>query len=65
MESELVYTDAVLVTFIAGKYVPGDTVDIQYRHGATAEACSSAGWSAYSVPFTSLGYVQARIESTL
>jgi hypothetical protein len=65
MESELVYSDVTLVTFIVGKYVSGDTVAVKYRHGATAVACSSASWNVYSVPFTSAGFVQARIESTL
>ena len=48
-----------------GEIHVGDDVDLDYRHGITAAACQAASWNDYTVPFTSLGYVQVRLTSTL
>lgn len=61
---DCVHTGEVTVTAQINKYVAGDTVDILYRHGASAAACAAAEWSAYSAPFASLGYVQLKLERT-
>jgi hypothetical protein len=42
-----------------------DNVTLKYRHGNTIAACEAASWNTYTIPFTSLGFVQVRIESTL
>lgn len=63
MESELVYTGEVTVTLLQNEYVAGDTIDLNYRHGATSAACLAASWNDYVAPFVCLGYVQIRIES--
>jgi len=65
MVSEIVYTGITTVTLLQNNYAAGDTVLLQYRHGATEAACVAASWNTYSAPFASLGYVQIRIESTL
>ena len=63
MESEVVNTGVVDVALFQNLYAAGDNVTLKYRHGATQEDCEAAGWSAYSGQFTSLGYVQVRIEN--
>lgn len=65
MESEVVITSTLTVTLLQNNYNPGDTITLQYRHGATEAACLAASWNTYSAPFDSLGYVQVRVESTL
>jgi hypothetical protein len=66
MFSETVYTDTRTVELLQNFYDnTGDDVTLEYRHGATQGDCETAGWNSYSVPFVSLGYVQARLESTL
>jgi hypothetical protein len=66
MEGEIVDTGTYTVTIYQNKYdVSGDDVTLRYRHGATPAACLAASWNDYTVPFTSLGYVQLRLESTL
>lgn len=65
MESEVIYTGPVSVELLQNVYAAGDTVLIKYRHGATQAACEAAGWTTYSHPFVSLGFVQVRVESTL
>lgn len=61
MTSETVNTGAQLVVLLTNVYAEGDAVTVMYRHGATQPDCESAGWLAYTVPFTSLGYVQIRL----
>jgi hypothetical protein len=53
------------VTLLQNNYAVGDAIKILYRHGNSAANCLAAAWNDYTVPFTSLGYVQVRIESTL
>jgi len=66
MISEVVNTGAYTVSLFQNLYdVTGDDVDLDYRHGNTKAACEAAGWNDYTVPFTSLGYVQIRLTSTL
>lgn len=65
MISEVVFTDAYTVTLLQNTYDgTGDDVNIWYRHGATEAACLSADWNPYTVPFTSLGYVQVKMENS-
>ena len=61
MESEVVETGAVTVTLLQNVYAAGDTITINYRHGATEGDCTSAGWNLYTAPFLSLGYVQVQV----
>lgn len=63
MISEVCETGTYTVELLQNKYDAGDTVGLQYRHGATAEACAAAAWNDYSVPFMSLGYVQIKVEA--
>jgi hypothetical protein len=66
MNSDVVETGAVTVSLFQNLYDgTGDDVVLRYRHGATPAACLSASWNDYTVPFTSLGYVQARLEATI
>ena len=66
MESDIVNTGTVYVEVLQNNYdVLGDDVTLSYRHGATPNACAAAGWNSYTVPFSSLGYVQVRLDSTL
>lgn len=62
MESEITYTGTVSVTLLQNTYAAGDTILLKYRHGATQVDCLAASWNTYSVPFSSLGYVQLRTE---
>jgi hypothetical protein len=63
--SEIVDTGTVDIEITYNQYLSGDTIDLDYRHGATAIACESAGWNNYTGAFTSLGFVQVRVASTL
>jgi len=65
MISEIVDTGLQTVALYQNQYQPGDDVNLDYRHGATPNACAVASWNDYSVPFVSLGYVQIRVTSTL
>lgn len=65
MISEMVFTDTVTCELLQNNYAPGDDVDLDYRHGATAAACAAAAWQDYVAPFMSLGFVQIRVTSTL
>ena len=65
MISEVVDTGAVDVSILYNVYTVGDAIDLDYRHGATPAACEAAGWNNYVGSFTSLGYVQVRVTSTL
>lgn len=65
MTSEIVDTGARTIELDYNHYRAGDAVLLRYRHGATPADCVAAGWINYTVPFTSLGYVQVRVESTL
>jgi hypothetical protein len=64
MNSEVVYTGPYTVQLLQNNYAAGDTIVLEYRHGATKIACEAAAWGAYVAPFTSLGYVQVRVEAT-
>jgi hypothetical protein len=63
MISEVVNTGAYEVTLLQNEYNTGDAGDMDYRHGATQEACEGASWNDYTVPFTSLGFVQIRMQN--
>jgi hypothetical protein len=65
MISEIWDTGDQIVELLQNEYAIGDDVDLDYRHGATPGACAVAGWNNYTGKFTSLGYVQVRITSTL
>lgn len=65
MISEVVDTGAVDVSILYNVYAVGDAIDLDYRHGANQAACEAAGWNNYVGSFTSLGYVQVRVTSTL
>jgi hypothetical protein len=64
MISNVVNTGTDTVTLAQNAYASGDDVDLDYRHGATSSACEAASWNNYTAPFSSLGYVQARLTST-
>jgi hypothetical protein len=63
--SNVVHTGARSVLVKQNFYVAGDTVLLEYRDGATEAACLAASWNTYSAPFTSAGFVQVRLTSTL
>lgn len=63
MISETVNTGANTVTLLYNVYAEGDVIDLDYRTGATQAACESAEWQNYSTPFSSLGFVQARVSA--
>lgn len=65
MDSEVVNTGAVAIKLFQNVYSAGDAILLRYRHGASQAACEAAEWIAYTEPFTSLGFVQVRVESTL
>jgi len=65
MVSEVVDTGTVDVLIDYNVYAAGDNINLDYRHGATPAACQAAGWNDYVAPFTSLGYVQVKVTSTL
>lgn len=65
MESEVVDTGAVQVTLLQNQYQAADNVTIKYRTGNSVANCEAAALSTYTAPFTSSGYVQIRLESTL
>ena len=64
--SEVVQTGIITVTLLYDTYRTGTfagTLIMQYRHGNSQATCEAASWQAYTVPFTSDGYVQIRIEA--
>ena len=65
MISEVVDTGTVDVVIEYNVYAVGDDINLDYRHGATPAACEAAGWNDYVGSFTSLGFVQVRVTSTL
>ncbi len=65
MVSEVVFTDVLTTELLQNHYAAGDAVTLKYRHGADEAACLAASWNTYTAPFSSLGYVQVRLESTL
>ena len=65
MISEVVNTGAVDITIEYNVYQAGDAINLDYRHGATVAACEGAGWNDYAAAFTSAGFVQVRVTSTL
>ena len=65
MVSEIVETGTVTVEVLLNVYQSGDAVTIEYRHGATPNACATASWTSYTGQFSSLGYMQIRLTSTL
>lgn len=62
MESEVVETSQGEVELLQNEYSEGDSVILKYRQGTSEENCLAASWNTYSVPFSSLGYVQIRVE---
>jgi hypothetical protein len=62
MVSEVVNTGLFTVQLLYNNYAAGDEITLKYRHGATEGDCLAAAWNDYTVPFDSLGYVQARVE---
>lgn len=65
MTSEIVHTGAVDVIIQYNVYRAGDNINLDYRHGNTPAACVAAGWNDYAGAFTSLGYLQVKVTSTL
>jgi hypothetical protein len=65
MISELVHSGAIRVKIEYNVYSSGDTINLDYRHGATPVACEAADWNDYGGSFDSLGYLQVRVTSTL
>lgn len=66
MVSEIVNTGAYTVTLFQNHYDgTGDNVTLEYRHADSEGDISSASYNTYSGSFTSLGYVQIRVTSTL
>ena len=65
MISEVVDTGTVDILIDYNVYDVGDNINLDYRHGNTVSACEAAGWNDYTIPFTSLGYVQIKVTSTL
>lgn len=64
LESEIVETGAVDVEIAQNVYAVGDTVLLKYRHGNSVANCLAASWNNYTIAFTSLGYVQIRMEAS-
>ncbi len=52
-----------VVTLQKNKYGTGGTSVLKYRTASTVAGIFSATWTEYTVPFSSLGYVQIRIEN--
>lgn len=65
MISEIVDTGNVGIKILYNVYIAGDAIDLNYRHGATLDACEAAGWNNYVGSFVSAGFVQVRVTSTL
>jgi hypothetical protein len=65
MVSEVVATGVEDVIILYNVYAAGDAIDLDYRHGNTVANCLAAAWQDYTGAFTSLGFVQVRISSTL
>lgn len=65
MVSEVVFTDVVSTEVLQNLYRAGDSVLLEYRTGNTKTACLAASWTTYTAAFSSLGYVQVRVTSTL
>lgn len=64
MNGEVVITGVSKVQLLQNVYKSASTVTLKYRHGATEVACLAADWNTYTGIFTSLGYVQVRVEAT-
>ena len=62
MVSEVVNTGVGTVTLSENVYDTGDASVVEYRHGNTSDACQSASWLSYSIPFASDGFVQLRLS---
>ncbi len=65
MISEMVDTGAIKVEILLNVYQSGDAVTVDYRHGATPNACAAASWTSYVGSFDSLGYLEIKLTSTL
>lgn len=63
MQSNVIITGTTLVTLLQNTYLAGDAVTLKYRHGNSEANCLAASWNNYTTPFTSLGYVQLRVEN--
>ncbi len=64
MISEVFNTGVANIVLQQNVYIAGDDVTIKYRHGDTPTACEGASWNDYVGQFTSLGFVQIRLEAT-
>lgn len=62
MQSQIVYTGTIKTRLTQNKYLPGANLALKYRTGATDIECQAASWNNYTEPFSSLGYVQVRVE---
>ena len=63
MESPPVNTGALTVTLAVDAYGSGDGHStLKYRTAAAAGDLSGEGWTTYSAPFESAGYVGLRLE---
>jgi hypothetical protein len=65
MVSEVVRTGVENVVIQYNVYAAGDDIDLDYRTGNSVANCEAAGWQDYAGAFTSDGYIQIRITSTL
>jgi hypothetical protein len=65
MTSDIIWTGLQKVELLQNHYGVGDTVLLEWRTGASLAAVAAAGWTTYSAPFNSSGFVQARVTSTL
>lgn len=64
MVSQVVETGTLTVELLQNYYDPtGDDAIMSYRHGASEAACLAAGWTVYTTPFVSLGFVQIKLEA--
>ena len=63
-ESESRFLGSGTMTIDLDAYSTGKgSPTVKYRTAATEAACDAAGWTAYSGPFTSLGWVGVRLET--
>lgn len=65
MESNIVQTGAQTILLTINQYASGDTPTIKYRTASSPGVLTGTAYSTYSTPFSSSGYVQVRLESSL
>jgi hypothetical protein len=63
MVSDVWNTGVWTVEIAYNVYAAGDTVTVKYRTDADPVDILALGWTDYTVPFESLGYVQVRLEA--